>query len=44
MQKNGLINKIILDGLKDKTDIEMYDVTTWETNNWNTHIAQYLKK
>ena len=22
----------------------MYDGTTWETNNCNTHIAQYLKE
>ena len=22
----------------------MYDVTNWETNNYNIHIAQYLKK
>ena len=25
-------------------DFKIYDVTTWETNKWNTHIAQYLKK
>ena len=32
---------------KDKVDIKTYDVTTWLTNNCNTHIAhiaQYLKK
>ena len=21
-----------------------YDVTNWESNNYNTHFAQYLKK
>ena len=33
-------------GLDSKYDIDfkIYDVTTWETNKWNTHIAQYLKK
>ena len=32
--------------LDSKYDInfKIYDVTTWETNKWNTHIAQYLKK
>ena len=24
--------------------ISKFDFTTWETNNCNTHIAQYLKK
>ena len=28
---------------KDKVHLEIYDVTTWLTNNYNTHIAQYLK-
>ena len=23
---------------------KIYDVTDWTTNNYNTHIAQYLKK
>ena len=29
---------------KDKVNSKIYDVTTWETYNCNTHIAQYLKK
>ena len=27
-----------------KATFKMYDVTTWLTNNYNTHIAQYLTK
>ena len=29
---------------KDKVNFKIYDVTTWLTNNYNTHIAQYLAK
>ena len=29
---------------KDEVKFKIYDVTTWETNNCNTHIAQYLTK
>ena len=29
---------------KTMVDFKIYDVTTWETNNYNTRIAQYLKK
>ena len=29
---------------KDKVNFKIYDVTTWETNNCNTHIVQYLRK
>ena len=29
---------------KDKVNFHIYDVTIWETNNCDTHIAQYLKK
>ena len=25
-------------------NFKMYDVTDWTTNNYNTHITQYLKK
>ena len=25
-------------------DFKIYDVTDWQTNNYNTHIAQNLKK
>ena len=25
-------------GLKDKIHFKIYDVTTWETNNWNTYL------
>ena len=28
---------------KDKGNFKMYDVTTWLTNNFNTHIDEYLK-
>ena len=27
-----------------KINFKIYDVTTWETNNCNTHIAQYLNE
>ena len=29
---------------EDEVNFEIYDVTTWLTNNCNTYIAQYLKK
>ena len=29
---------------KDEVNFKFYDVTTWLTNNYNTYIAQYLKK
>ena len=29
---------------KTMVDFKIYDVTTWQTNNYNTRIAQYLKK
>ena len=29
---------------KDKVNFKFYDVTAWLTNNFNTHIAQYLEK
>ena len=29
---------------KDKVNFKIYDVTTWLTNNYNAHIAQYLTK
>ena len=29
---------------KDKVNFKIYDVTTWLTNKYNTHIAQYLMK
>ena len=25
-------------------NFKIYDVTTWETNNYNTYIAQYLQE
>ena len=25
-------------------NFKIYDVTDWKTNNYNTHIAQYIKK
>ena len=28
---------------KIKANFKNYDVTDWETNNYNAHIAQYLK-
>ena len=30
--------------LKDKINFKIYDVTNWITDNYNTHIVQYLKK
>ena len=30
--------------LKDKVTFIAYDVTTWLTNNYNTHIVKYLTK
>ena len=29
---------------KDKDNFKIYDVITWEANNYNTLITQYLKK
>ena len=29
---------------KAKVNSQIYDVTNWETNNHNVHIAQYLKR
>ena len=29
---------------KDKVNSKIFDVTFWESNNFNTHIAQYIKK
>ena len=29
---------------EDKPNFEIYDVTTWSANNYNTHIAQYFTK
>ena len=29
---------------KAKVKFKIYDVTDWITNNYNIHIAQYLKK
>ena len=29
---------------KDKVNFKIHDVTTWLTNNYNTHIARYLTK
>ena len=29
---------------KNKVNFKFYDVTSWLTNNWNTHIAQCLEK
>ena len=30
--------------LESKVNFKICDVTIWLTNNFNTHIAQYLKK
>ena len=30
--------------LESKVNFNIYNVTTWLTNNYNTHIAQYLTK
>ena len=29
---------------KVKVNFKIYDITDWETNNYNTHIAKHLKK
>ena len=29
---------------KAKVNFKLYDVRNWETNNYNAHIAHYLKK
>ena len=29
---------------KYKVSFKIYDITTWEANNCNTHIARYLKE
>ena len=29
--------------LRDKVNFKNY-ITTWETNNWNAHITQYVNK
>ena len=29
---------------KVKVDFKIYEVKNWATNNYNTHIDQYLKK
>ena len=29
---------------KEKVNFKIYDLTTWLANNFNTHIAKYLKK
>ena len=30
--------------LKSRVSFKTYDVTAWSTNNYNTHIAEYLAK
>ena len=37
MYRNGFIGK-------DSVNFKIYDVRTCKTNNFNTHIAQYLVK
>ena len=37
MRENGLLRK------KAKINLKIHDVTTWEKDNYNTHIFQYLK-
>ena len=37
-RKNSLIRKISF------ISIKLYDVTTWLTNNYDTHIIQYFTK
>ena len=29
---------------KDKVNSKIYNISTWETINWDIHITQYLKK
>ena len=37
MQENGLDENALV-------NFKTHDITDWQTNNYNTHIAQYLKK
>ena len=37
----GYVGKRIYE--KDKTNFEVYDVTIWKTNYYNTHIAQHFR-
>ena len=34
----------MLDTLLDKVNFKIYDLTTWLTNDYTMHIAQYLTK
>ena len=36
MWENGLIRKLMV-------NFKIYDVTTWNANNYNTHIPQHRK-
>ena len=38
----GYVAKLL--GKKDHVNFKFYDVTTWLTNNCNTHIAKYFEK
>ena len=32
------------DGLKEKVNFKLHEITTWLINNCNRHIAEYLTK
>ena len=38
----GLVGKQLVK--KANVNFKIYEVLNWETNNYNAHIAQYLKK
>ena len=43
LRKNaGISFKFMLDTLLDKVNFKIYDLTTWLTNDYTMHIAQYL--
>ena len=37
MQKNSLFRKV-------NVNFKIFNVATWEVNEFNTHVAQFLKK
>ena len=40
IEKTAWLERLII----DKTNFKIYDVKTLSTNNYNTHITQYLTK
>ena len=47
MMKNGfhfMLKAYSVFEMKAKVNFQIYDVRDWAANNYNIHIAQYLKK